>query len=241
MVVVPAGSFTMGSPESEKERESDEGPQRQVTLAKPFAVGKFAVTFDEWDACVADGECKFHRPKDEGWGRGKQPVINVNWYDAQAYIRYLSRKTAGKDYRLLSEAEWEYVARAGTSTPFWWGSSISTSQANYGGNFTYDGGRRGENRERTVPVDSFQPNAFGLYQVHGNVWEWTEDCWKPSYSGAPTDGSVWFGGLCGGFVVRGGSWDGPPKGLRSACRMYLAPEDRTSILGFRVARTLATP
>ena len=171
----------MGSPASEKERNSDEGPQHRVTFARQFAVGKFAVTFDEWDACVGDGGCNGHRPEDEGWGRGKRPVINVNWDDAKAYVAWLSRKT-GKTYRLLSEAEREYVARAGTTTPFWWGSTISTSQANYDGNSTYGSGSKGEYRQKTVPVDSFQPNPWGLYQVHGNVWEWTEDCYKDSYT-----------------------------------------------------------
>ena len=146
MVVVPAGSFTMGSPASEKHRDSHEGPQRRVSFARQFAVGKFAVTFDEWDACVADGGCNGYRPDDQGWGRGKRPVINVNWDDAKAYVAWLSRKT-GKTYRLLSEAEREYVARAGTTTPFWWGSSISTSQANYDGNYTYGGGSKGEYRQ----------------------------------------------------------------------------------------------
>jgi formylglycine-generating enzyme required for sulfatase activity len=167
MVVVPTGSFSMGSPTSEKERDSDEGPQRVVTLARPFAAGKFAVTFDEWDACVADGGCNGYRPADQGWGRGRRPVISVSWDDAKAYVAWLSRRT-GRTYRLLSEAEREYVARAGTTTPFWWGTSISTGQANYDGNYTY-GGRKGEYRQRTLPVDSFQQNPFGLYQVHGNV------------------------------------------------------------------------
>ena len=165
----------MGSPASETERTPREGPQHRVTFARPFAVGKFAVTFDEWDACVADGGCNGYKPKDEGWGRDKRPVINVNWDDAQAYVAWLSRKT-GKTYRLLSEAEREYVTRAGTTTPFWCGPSISTSQANYDGNHTYGSGSKGEYRQKTMPVDSFQPNPWGLYQVHGNVWEWTEDC-----------------------------------------------------------------
>ena len=143
MVVVPAGEFIMGSPESEEERYSDEGPQREVTFGQRFAVGRFAVTFEEWDACVADGGCNGYRPDDEGWGRGRRPVINVSWDDAQAYAAWLSRKT-GKTYRLLSEAEWEYVVRAGTTTPFWWGASISLQQANYDGNYTYGSGPKGE-------------------------------------------------------------------------------------------------
>ena len=185
MVVVPAGSFTMGSPQSEKGRSYYEGPQHRVTFSQPFAVGKYAVTFDEWDACVADGGCNGYKPSDADWGRGKRPVVNVSWNDAQAYISWLKRKT-GRDYHLLSEAQREYVTRAGTTTPFWWGSTISADQANY----THGGEAKSWYRYQTAPVDAFQPNPWGLYQVHGNVYEWTEDCWKDNYSNAPTDGSA---------------------------------------------------
>jgi formylglycine-generating enzyme required for sulfatase activity len=237
MVVAPAGTFTMGSPASEQGRSTDEGPQHQVTFAKPFAVGKFALTFDEWDACVAGGGCNGYRPGDNGWGRGRQPAINVSWDDAKAYVAWLAKKT-GKPYRLLSEAEREYVTRAGTTTPFWWGGSISTSQANYNGNDTYGDGVKGQYRARTVPVDSFAPNPWGLYQVHGNVYDWTEDCYHDSYQGAPTDGSAWTSGGCGGRVVRGGSWVLGPDILRSAYRAWASADVRNSDLGFRVARTL---
>jgi formylglycine-generating enzyme required for sulfatase activity len=223
LVVVPAGSFTMGSPASEPGHFADEGPQHQVNLSKPFAVGRFAVTFDEWDACVADGGCS-RRPGDQGWGRGRLPAINVWWSDAKSYAEWLSRKT-GKTYRLLSEAEREYVTRAGTSTPYWWGSDISKSQANY-------------QASKPMPVDSFAPNAWGLYQVHGNVWEWTEDCWNSNYGGAPADGSAWTAGDCNRRVVRGGSWDYFPPVLRSASRSGLATGNRYYNLGFRVGRTL---
>jgi len=179
MIVIPAGTFTMGSPESEAGRNRDEGPQRSVTIARPLGVGRFAVTFEQWDACVADSGCTAYRPSDEGWGRGRQPVVNVSWNDARAYVAWLARKT-GKIYRLLSEAEREYVTRAGTTTPFWWGNSISTSQANYDGNSAYAGGPRGEYRGRALPVESFDANPWGLHQVHGNVWEWVEDCWNES-------------------------------------------------------------
>jgi formylglycine-generating enzyme required for sulfatase activity/uncharacterized caspase-like protein len=236
MVVVPAGSFSMGSPANEAQRESGEGPQHKVTFARPFAAGRFAVTFDEWDACVADGGCNGYRPADQGWGRGKRPVINVSWDDAKAYVAWLSRRTA-KGYRLLSESEREYAARAGTTTPFWFGSSISTSQANYDGNYTY-GGSKGEYRRRTVPVDTFSPNPWGLSQVHGNVWEWTEDCWNGSYTGAPTDGSAWTSGDCRHRVVRGGSWFDDPRLLRSALRFWLTSGFRVYGYGFRVGRTL---
>jgi formylglycine-generating enzyme required for sulfatase activity len=235
MVVVPTGSFTMGSPTNEPSRSSDEA-QVRVSIAAPFAAGKYAVTFDEWDACVADGGCKGYKPADQGWGRGKRPVISVNWDDAKAYTVWLSRKT-GKTYRLLSEAEREYVTRAGTTTPFWWGTSITPTQANYDGNYTY-GASKGEYRQRTAPVDSFEPNPWGLYQVHGNVWEWTEDCWNDSNAGNPGDGRARTTGDCGRQVVRGGSWGFNPQFLRSAYRYWRHAGDRDGSLGFRLARTL---
>jgi formylglycine-generating enzyme required for sulfatase activity len=237
MVVAPAGSFVMGSPENEKERLNYEGPQHRVTIRKPFAVGRFAVTFDEWDACVADGACGGYRPDDQGWGRGRRPVVDVSWSDAKAYVAWLSSKT-GKAYRLLSEAEREYVTRAGTKTPFWWGASITPEQANYDGHYNYDGGPTGEDRQRTMPVDSFAANPFGLYQVHGNIAEWVEDCWHKSYSGAPTDGSAWIAGDCEYRVTRGGPWFVHPFLLRSAYREK-GKNDRYKGIGFRVARTLA--
>jgi formylglycine-generating enzyme required for sulfatase activity len=242
-VVGPSGSFTMGSPKSEPGRDDDEGQQHRVTIAKAFAVGKFTVTFDEWDACVADGGCNapsvygYNKPEDKGWGRGKQPVIEVNWPGAKSYAAWLS-KTTGKTYRLLSESEWEYAARAGTTTPFWWGSSISTSQANYVGTKTYNNGRKGEYRQRTVPVDSFAPNGFGLYNVHGNVWQWVEDCYANNYDGAATDGSARTSGDCTKRVLRGGSWDLTPESLRAATRARGDPDYSYIDIGFRLARTL---
>jgi formylglycine-generating enzyme required for sulfatase activity len=238
MVVVPAGSFLMGSPADEPERVSSEEPQHQVTFARQFAVGRFSVTFAEWDACMADGGCTGKRPWDADWGRDKRPAIYVSWDDAKIYLEWLSRKT-GKHYRLLSESEREYVTRAGTTTPFWFGSSISPQQANYDGNLAYNNGARGENRQRTLPVDSFQPNPWGLYQVHGNVWEWTEDCWNGNYNGAPTDGSAWTSGNCSRRVLRGGSWLFSAKLLRSADRFMIASANRLNVIGFRVARTLS--
>ena len=240
MIVVPAGTFTMGSPANELERFPDEGRQHTVTFARQFAVGRFALTFDEWDACVAEGGCNGYRPDDQGWGRGRRPVINVSWSDAEAYVAWLAKKT-GKSYRLLSEAEREYVTRAGTTTPFWWGNSISASQANYNGNFTYGNGVKGEFRMRTVPVDSFEPNPWDLYQVHGNVYDWTGDCWHDSYQGAPVDGSPWTSGDCLCCVARGGSWDVDPGVLRSADRYMSIPGYRFRNVGFRLGRTLLTP
>ncbi len=242
MVVVPAGSFSMGSPASEPQHYEDEDPQHQVTFARPFAVGRYPVTFDEWDACAADntadGFCYGFKPSDSGWGRGRQPLINVAWTHAKAYVAWLSRKT-GKTYRLLSEAEREYATRAATMTPFWFGTSISTSQANYDGRSTYGGGRKGEYRERTVPVDSFAPNPWELYQVHGNISEWVEDCYHGSYFGAPADGSAWTSGDCTYRVQRGGSWNSIAEVLRSAHRGGRPENFAAAYWGFRVARTLS--
>ena len=161
----------------------------------------------------------------------------MSWEDAKAYVSWLAQKT-GKAYRLLSEAEWEYVARAGTATAFWWGDSISTRQANYDGNHTFRGGPKGEYRQQTVPVGSFEPNPWGLYQVHGNVWEWCVDNWHADYKGAPQDGSVWQGGDVSLRVLRGGSWFSFPLVLRSAVRYGVPPVYRVSYVGFRLARTL---
>jgi formylglycine-generating enzyme required for sulfatase activity len=238
MIVVPAGTFTMGSPKTELGRESYEGPQHIVIFSEQFAVGEFAVTFDEWDACVADGGCNGYSPPDEHWGRGRRPVINVSWDDAQTYVHWVSQKT-GKPYRLLSEAEREYVTRAGTSTPFWFGSSISPAQANYNGSVPYGNGPKGEYRRATVPVDSFLPNAWGLFQVHGNVFEWTGDCWQDSYTGAPTDGSAFRAGDCNVPVLRGASWRSNPSKLRSAQRNWWGgTTGRDNEVGFRVGRSL---
>ena len=242
MVVVPAGSFTMGSPASEEGRGGDnESPQHRVRISQAFAVGKYEVTFAEWEACVDGGGCNGHFPDDKGWGRGRRPAIHVSWDDAQAYVSWLSRKT-GKQYRLLSESEWEYAARAGTTGPFHFGETISTAQANYNGNYTYGPGRKGVFRQKTVPVGSFPGNAFGLHDMHGNVWEWVEDCWHDSYDsywGAPSDGSAWTtGGDCSRRVLRGGSWILRPGGLRSAYRIRNSSGTRYYSLGFRVSRTL---
>ena len=237
MVVVPAGSFVMGSPSNEPKRADAEGPLHKVTISRPFAVGKHEVTFAEWDAYVTDDCCGGYRPDDKGWGRGRRPVISVSWHGAQGYIAWLRRKT-GKQYRLLSEAEWEYVARAGTTTPFSTGPRITSDQANFDGNYTYMGSSKGVYRQRTVEVGSFKPNPFGLYDVHGNVWEWVEDCWHDSYGGAPSDESAWIAGRCEHRVLRGGSWSNYPWTLRSAQRVSFSPDARSVYGGFRLARSL---
>ena len=239
MVVVPAGSFTMGSPTDEPERYSDED-QVQVTIANPFAVGRFAVTFGEWDACIADGGCNGYKPSDDGWGRGTRPVIKVSWDDAKAFAAWLSKKT-GKSYRLLSESEREYVTRAGTTTPFWWGSTIMPKQANYQGNADpyKGGGAKGEYRQKTVSIISFEPNFWGFYNVHGNVYEWSEDCWNASNKGNPGDGRARTIGQCSKRVVRGGSWDSNPRDVRAAHRTWYEAGSRLRTVGFRLARTLS--
>ena len=216
----------MGSPSSEEERDSDEGPQHQVRIAQPFAVGVYEVTFAEWDACVSVGGCNGYVPADRGWGRDLHPVIHVSWNDAQVYVKWLSNKT-GKRYRLLSEAEWEYVARAGTRTSFHFGRTISTDQANYNRNY----------RAQTVEVGAFPSNRYGLHDVHGNVDEWVQDCWNDSYSGAPTDGSAWTSGDCAGRVLRGGSWTSEHKNLHLADRDWCPINYRSFRTGLRVART----
>jgi formylglycine-generating enzyme required for sulfatase activity len=254
MVVLPAGTFTMGSPRNEPER-FDREDEVFVTIGSPIAVGRFAVTRGEFAAFAAatghkpDGGCLVYSGSvwkhqvDSSWRSvgftqtDRHPVVCVSWNDAKAYSAWLS-STTGKTYRLLSESEREYVARADTRTPFWWGSTISTGQANYNGDYIYAGGSKGENRKATVPVDSFAANPWGLYNVHGNVWEWTEDCWNGKNAGNPGNGSVRNRGDCRSRVLRGGSWYYLPLLLRSAYRSSIRPDDRSNTFGFRVARTL---
>ncbi len=219
MVVIPAGTFMMG-----------EGTQHKVTIARQFAVSKYEITFDEWDACVKAGGCKY-QPDDRGWDRGKRPVINVSWNDAVAYVKWLSEKT-GKVYRLPSESEWEYAACAGTTTRYPWGDEPGSNRANFLGSGSQWSGTQ------TAPVGSFDPNKFGLHDMTGNVWEWVQDCWNGSYKGAPADGSAWESGDCGRRVVRGGSWSDWPGGARSAHRIGNRPGIRNNSQGFRLARTL---
>jgi formylglycine-generating enzyme required for sulfatase activity len=237
MVVLPAGTFAMGTtPEANRSVgvwpmfDAMEGPVHQVSIARRFAIGRYAVTFAQWDACVAGGGCNGYRPADEGWGRGRRPVVNVNYADALSYVAWLRQKT-GQAYRLLSEAEWEYAARGGTTTPFYFGTRISHENANYG-NF-YD---------RTTPVGSYAPNGFGLYDMAGNTAQWVADCHHTSYAGAPTDGSAWIeGGDCTKRNVRGGGWSLSDWTLHVAQRIGDPPAQRNNHLGFRVARDVAQP
>ena len=232
MVVVPAGSFAMGSPAGQG--TIGEHPQHDVTIGNPFTAAKFELTFAEWDACVADDACNGHRPKDRGWGRGRQPVIDVSWDDANAYVAWLAKKS-GKSYRLLSEAEYEYATRARTTTEYPWGDKIGNNNANCNGC-----GSRWD-KKQTAPVGSFAANGFGLYDMVGNIWEWTQDCYHDGYYGAPTDGSAWTTGVCSVGVVRGGFWGNDPGFLRSASRIGITAGFGDSGLGFRVGRTLLAP
>jgi formylglycine-generating enzyme required for sulfatase activity len=233
MVVVPAGKFTMGSPEtdqSDPSRLHNERPQHEVTIAKPFAVGRTEVTFAEWDTCVAASACP--NVPDYGWGRGDQPVINVSWDLAKQYIAWLSR-IIGKEYRLLTEAEWEYAARAGNPTLF----SFGDDPAQLDQYAWYSENSVGL---MTHPVGGKRPNDFGLYDMHGNVSEWVEDIWHEDYDGAPSDGSAWLSPAdpASRRVQRGGAWLNEPKILRSARRFGDATVVRGNDLGFRLARTL---
>jgi len=226
MVRIPAGSFVMGSTDGDK----DETPTHEVHIDKPLAAGKYEITFAEWDACAADASCKNKQPSDEGWGRGRHPVVNVSWNDAKEYVVWLSGKT-GKPYRLLTEAEWEYAARAGSTGRYAFGETLDAKQAKF------STGKQGVGE--TAEVGSFPANAWGLHDMHGNVWEWVEDCYLPSYDGASADGSPRSGPGCGANrVLRGGSWDYKPEDLRSALRYRLPPYYRVDEIGFRVAREL---
>ena len=237
MAVVSAGSFMMGSPASEAGRdEDDEGLPHPVTIGYSLAVGVYEVTFAEWDACVAAGGCGGYRPEDEGWGRASRPVINVGWEDAQEYVRWLSWET-GEEYRLLTDVEWEYVARAGTTTARYWGESETFQCRHANGRDDYVSCSDGYG-DRTAPVGMFEPNAFGLYDVLGNVWEWTatKDCWDENYTGTRADSIMWIP-YCSVMVLRGGSWVDSPRRLRSAARLTNSDSRIHTYFGFRVART----
>jgi formylglycine-generating enzyme required for sulfatase activity len=227
MVVVPAGEFMMGSEET-----ADEKPVHKVTIAKPFAVGRFEATFAEWDTCVSDGGCNY-RPDDRGWGRDNRPVINVSWDEiTKEYVPWLARKT-GKTYRFPTEAEWEYAARAGSTAKYTWGNELGSNRANCD--------RCGSrwDRRQTAPVGSFEPNAFGLFDMHGNVWEWVADCRKDSYANASSNDNVAPGVTTCPRVLRGGSWVTDPGSMRAASRLGLTQGGRGFNYGFRLVRTLS--
>ena len=236
MVVIPAGSFRMGDATSDF-CEDEELPVHDVHIARPFAMGRYEVTFAEYDRYA---EATGKEKPDDSWntGRGNHPVIHVNWEDAQDYVEWLSQET-GKNYRLPSEAEWEYAARAGTTTEYYWGDRPSGRHANGSGY----GGWPSDGYEYTAPVGSFLPNRFGLYDMSGNVEEWVEDCWHDGYEGVPADGSARTladGGDCYRRVLRGGDFDSKPDRLRSAYRYrdwLWESTHYTSSYGFRLVRT----
>ena len=229
MVVVPGGQFLMGSPVTERERDFEEGPQHEVRIGYAFALGKYEVTFSQWQVCVAAGACP--QIADRGWGGVGRPVINVSWEDTAEYVRWLSLKT-GQEYRLPNEAEWEYAARGGTTTARYWGAEVGVDKANcHGCSDTFDG-------EQTTAVGSFEANPFGLHDMLGNVWEWVRDCWNNTYEGAPTDGSAWATGDCRLAVLRGGSWGYFPRSARVASRHRAEREIRLSTNGFRPLRVV---
>jgi formylglycine-generating enzyme required for sulfatase activity len=246
MVSIPGGTFVMGSPEDEEGREpyswleGSESPQHQVTI-EPFYIGKYSVTQAQWLAVMGSNPSRF---KDGNWEN--RPVENVSWNDAIAFCDKLSKLT-GQEYRLPSEAEWEYGCRAGTTTPFYFGETITTDLANYDGtdnetlgwSGSYVSGPKGVCHSETTEVGKFPPNAFGLYDQHGNVWEWCGDNWHENYEGAPTDGSVWKGGDESRRVLRGGSWINYPDNTRAANRNRYNPVDRYYYIGFRVVRRVA--
>ena len=236
MVVIPAGQFTMGSPASEMYRGAE--TQHRVTISSPFALSKYEVTFEQWDRCVADGGCNGVKPDDFGWGRGNRPIIGVNWNDAKAYVAWLSKKTS-KPYRLPSESEWEYAARAGTTTAYHFGDTVIPKQVNFDASMGDANAPSDTNRQKTLSVGTFPPNAFGLHDMHGNVWEWTEDCWSDEYTDAtPADGKPYLAADCGGRVLRGGSWEDYAGDVRAAARVSSNVDDGTWSDGFRVARNM---
>ena len=230
LVWLPQGEFVMG------DASAANSPRPVVAIRYMLAVGRFEVTFAQWDACVAAGGCR-RRPHDAGWGQGWQPAINVSWVDAQQYVAWLSRST-GKRYRLLTEAEWEYAARAGTDVRYWWGDQVGRGDANCA-----DCGSKWDGRQ-AAPVGRFAPNPFGLHDMHGNVSEWVEDCYHDRIHDrtrdAPTDGRAWTSACTAAIdtrIVRGGAWYGSARSMRSSSRTSAASDHFDNGIGFRIART----
>ena len=236
MVVVPAGRFLMGAAKGEKGRQAAEEPQHEVTVAAPFAISEFEITFDEWEACALEGGCANYRPQDSGWGRGRRPVIYVSYDDTKAYIEWLRQKS-GKAYRLPSEAEWEFAARAGTSTPFAAGETLAPTQANFDASNLPGTRKQGTYQGTTVEVGTFPANPYGLHDMEGNVFEWVEDCANKNHAGAPADASP-RGGDCSRRVAKGGAWYYEAEFARPSARMSFPKGSRLNVIGFRVARPL---
>jgi len=226
LVVVPAGHFNMGDLNSRD--HLNEQPVHSVSIPIGFAVGKYEVTYENWAACVRDGGCSFTPTK--WWGGPRVSVVGISWNDTASYLEWITRKT-GKNYRLLSESEWEYVARAGSGSDFHWGDDVGYDNASCEicGKRWWD---------RVAPTGGFKPNRWGLFDVHGNAAEWVQDCWNGSYDGAPTDGSAWLLGNCDWRVLRGGSWRSSPENIRLSSRTSAKPDERSYRYGFRVARDL---
>jgi len=229
LVLIPAGQFTIGSPKDEAQRDNDED-QKQVTISKPFWLGKHEVTQEQWEAVMGANPSHFKG--------AKNPVESVSWNDIQGFLQKLNAGRGAAGFSLPTEAQWEYACRAGTTTPFHFGETISTDQANYDGNFTYGNGQKGEYREKTIAVGTFAANAWGLYDVHGNVYEWCSSPYATEYDGSEQKGADAQGEH---RVLRGGSWLSYPWACRSAPRLRLTPDARSSLIGFRVVRLAAGP
>ena len=227
MIVAPAGLFTMGS----NGKRKAERPAHSVKVLAPFAVGRYEITFDQWNACLKDGVCN-HKPDDHNWGESNRPVINVTWYQVQTYLLWLSRKT-GHFYRLPSEAEWEYVNRSGTTTDFWWGNKPGINNANC------KDCKSPWSAKSSAPVGSFRPNPFGLFDTVGNVFEWVSDCWNPNHEGAQNSTAPRTTGNCDFRVIRGGSFYYFNTVSRASYRAKNPPEVKSYWLGFRVIRELS--
>ncbi|MDD4964121.1 MAG: formylglycine-generating enzyme family protein [Gallionella sp.] len=233
MIVLPAGKFLMGAPEAETAHEQMEMPQHSVTLNYALAVARTEISFAEWDVCSTAGVCR--KNVESNWPRGQQPAININWNDANTYIEWLS-KTTGQSYRLLTESEWEYAARGNTQTAYSWGNQIGNNQANC----SLCGSQSTQSKVIGPQlVGSYTPNLFGLFDMHGNVQEWVQDCWHENYQGAPQDGSAWITACSEGRrIVRGGAWDSSATALRSAARDRKTWDHLSPSIGFRVARVI---
>lgn len=238
MVVIQPGQGQIGSPISEQKRSRFENPMKTTFIDYAFEVGKYEITFNDWDKCVSDGGCGGYRPKDGGWGKGNRPVINISFDDAQKYLTWLNQKT-GKTYRLLSEAEWEYVARAGQSTPFGnHGLGIDANAANFDGKAPYISTTTGPYHRKTQPVGQYAANGFGVHDIYGNIFEWVEDCWNPDHQGATGSGAPRTDGDCSYRVMKGGSWVTHGYQMRAASRVRYVTDYRYDDYGFRIARTL---
>ena len=242
MVSIAGGMFYMGAPAAEEGGSGDERPQHLVTVP-PFYLGMFAVTQEQWKAVASLPKVNNELNPDPSHYKGiKQPVESVRWHEAMEFCARLSQEM-GRKYRLPTEAEWEYACRAGTTTPFHFGETITPNLVNYDGNYPYASAPKGEYRQQTVKVGSFAPNAFGLYDMHGNVWEWCLDEWHENYKGAPTDGSAWDSGGNENDnrlrILRGGSWGNLANDCRSAYRLRDYADDRNYIIGFRLCSSIA--